>query len=197
MKKVLVLVVALVVCALAGTAADAATYPKLKLRLGTSGTEQGVDAITANHFAKLVKEASGGNISITVFPNSQLAGGSMAKNVEMLITGGVFQLGVFSGSVLGNVDGRLFTHMLPFIFDSYASASKMMDTTGGAYYAKLLDEKGIVYMSGLHNGLRKITNKSLDISEPSQLKGLKIRVPSGEVQMRTGAACGADPVAMN
>ncbi len=172
-------------------------FEKLNLSISTSGTDLGIDALTAKHFAELVEEASGGNIKATVYPNCQLAGGSMPKSIELLITGGNYEMAVFSGSVLGNIDEKFLTHSIPFIFDSYDSASAMMDGTGGEYYAKLFAEKGLVYMSGMHNGLRQLTNNKLDISKPEDLRGLKVRVPSGEVYMKTLAEFGADPVAMN
>ena len=52
-------------------------------------------------------------------------------------------------------------------------------------------------MAGLHNGLRHITNNKKEIKTPEDLKGMKIRIPNGEVPMETFKAFGADPVAMN
>lgn len=179
-----------------GNGGDGTGYPKLKLKISTSGTDQGIDAIAANYFAGIVEEASGGNIKITVYPNCQLAGGSMPKSIELLIAGGNYEMAVFSGSVLGNIDEKLLTHSIPFIFDSYKAASEKMDGTGGEYYTKLFKEKGLVYMSGMHNGLRQLTSNT-PVVTPEDLKGLKIRVPSGEVYMKTLGMFGADPVAMN
>jgi tripartite ATP-independent transporter DctP family solute receptor len=172
-------------------------YEELNLKLSTSGTEHGVDAITARYFADLVEEETEGNIKIKVYPNTQLAGGSMPKSIELLIAGGNYELAVFSGSVLGNIDEKFLTHSVPFIFSSYDDASEKMDSTGGEYYSKLFEEKGLVYMGGLHNGLRQLTNNEQEIRSPEQMKNLKIRVPSGEVYMKTLKEFGADPIAMN
>lgn len=172
-------------------------YEKLELRLSTSGSDQDTDAITARHFAELVEEASGGNIKITVFPNSQLAGGSQPKNIEMLAMGGNFELAFFSGSVLGNIDERFLTHQIPFIFEDYATVNKYHDSTGGEFYAKMLEEKGLVYLDSHHNGFRQLTNSKHEVTKPEDLKGMKIRVPNGEVYIKTLGAFGADPVAMN
>ncbi len=172
-------------------------YERLDLKLSTSGNENGVDAITARYFADLVKEETEGNIKIQVYPNTQLAGGSMPKSIELLVAGGNYELAIFSGSVLGNIDERMLTHSIPFIFSSYDEASQVMDTAGGEYYKRLFDEKGLVYMSGLHNGLRQLTNNKGEIKSPEQMKNLKVRVPSGEVYMKTLKEFGADPIAMN
>lgn len=199
MKKFwkIILVCTLVIFAAAGAFADDVKYDKMRLKISTSGTDLGIDALAAKHFAQLVSDASDGNIKITVYPNCQLAGGSMPKAIELLIVGGNYEMGVFSGSVLGNIDARFLTHSVPFIFNSYADAAKVVDTTGGEYYTRLMDEKGLVYMSELHNGLRQLTNGKREVSKPEDLQRMKIRVPSGEVYMKTLAEFGADPVAMN
>lgn len=188
---------AIVVVLVFASMSMAVEYEKMKLKISTSGTDQGIDALAAKHFAELVKEASDGKITVSVYPNCQLAGGSMPKAIELLIVGGNYEMAVFSGSVLGNIDARFLTHSVPFIFRSYAEASAMVDSTGGAYYTKLMDEKGLVYMSELHNGLRQLTNGKKEVTKPEDLQRMKIRVPSGEVYMKTLAEFGADPVAMN
>ncbi|MCR4443319.1 MAG: DctP family TRAP transporter solute-binding subunit [Peptococcaceae bacterium] len=172
-------------------------YEKLKLKMSTSGTDKGIDAIAGKYMANKVKELSGGNIIIDVYPNAQLTGGNQAKGPELLAQGGSFELGCFSGANLSSLDERFQTHQIPFTFASYAEAIEKMDSTGGKYYAKILDEKGIVYLAGMHNGLRQLTNSKREIKAPEDLKGLKIRIPSGEVGIKVFKTFGADPVAMN
>lgn len=172
-------------------------YEKLKLKMSTSGTDKGIDAIAGRYFAEKVKEASGGNIEVAVYSNAQLSGGNQAKGIELLSQGGSFELACFSGANLSNIDERFLTHQIPFTFANYAEATEKMLGTGGAFYAKLLDAKGVVYLSGMHNGLRQLTNSKREIKTPADIKGLKIRIPNGEVGMKTFQAFGADPVAMN
>lgn len=172
-------------------------YEKMTIRICTSGVDQGIDAQSARYFAELVSNASGGQITVEVYPNSQLAGGDMSKLIELLVVGGNYEMIVGSGSVLGNIDARFLTHTIPFLFNSYEEAASYMDGTGGEYYAKMMAEKGMVYVSGEYNGLRQLTTKNKVITSPKDLTALRIRVPSGEVYMKTMAAFGADPVAMN
>ena len=52
-------------------------------------------------------------------------------------------------------------------------------------------------MLGLfHNGLKQISNSKKECHLPSDYAGMKIRIPSGEVAMKTFKAFGADPIAM-
>ena len=183
--------------AASGGGEGSSAYPKMTIKVSTSGQDQGIDALAAKHFGELVNEASGGQITVEVYPNCQLAGGDMSKLIELLVAGGNYEMIVGSGSVLGNVDEKFLTHSVPFLFESYDEAASYMDGTGGEYYTKLMAEKGIVYMSGMYNGLRQLTTQDVVVDSPDDLAGLRIRVPSGEVYMRTLTDMGGDPVAMN
>lgn len=199
MKKVLALVLAAMMMMPMAAPAQAAEveYPERTIKVSTSGQDTGIDALAAKYFADLVAEASGGKIKVEVYPNSQLAGGDMSQLIQLLIAGGSYEIVVGSGSVLGNVDEKFLTHTIPFLFSSYDEAATYLDGTGKEYYSKLMDEKNLVYMAGEYNGLRQLTTKDKVIKTPDDLKGLRIRVPSGEVYMRTLSDMGADPVAMN
>lgn len=177
--------------------ANGVSYQKRTIKVSTSGNDQGIDALAAKQFGEMVNAKSGGAITVEVYPNCQLAGGDMSKLIELLVTGGNYEMMVGSGSVLGNVDEKFLTHTIPFLFGSYDEAASYMDSTGGEYYSKLMAEKGMVYMAGEYNGLRQLTTKDKVVSKPEDLKAMRIRVPSGEVYMKTLTDMGADPVAMN
>ena len=51
-------------------------YQKIKLVMSVNGTNIATDTKVAMKFAELVHEESGGNITVDVFPNDQLAGGN-------------------------------------------------------------------------------------------------------------------------
>ena len=183
----------------AGSAPASSTgvqYKKQTIKLSSAGTELGIDSLAAKYFAEEVKKASGGQITINVFPSASLAGGTMAKMIEILVAGGAYELAVCSGSVLGNVNEKFLIHQIPFIFTGYDHAAKVMDATGGKYYAKLMEERGLLYMGGMYNGMRQLSNSKKAISSPEDMKNMKIRIPSGEVYMKTMQAFGADAVAM-
>ena len=148
------------------------TYHKVNLSMAVNGTDTQIDSLVANHFAQLVNERSEGNVTIDVFPNDTLAGGNSTKGVEYIATG---------GSDLG----------------SYQDARETIDSTGGAYYAKLLEPKGITYLGSFHNGFRQLTNSKRAVTKPEDLKGLKIRVPGSAVYMNVFDALGANPTAMS
>ncbi len=171
-------------------------YDKLNLKISVNTGEAGIDFMTAQKFADLIKEASDGQIQATVYGNGQLQGGDMSKSIETLLAGGTFELCVVSGTVLSAVEEKFLTSSLPFVFKDYQAADKYLTSTGGAYYEKLAAGKGMTMLGLFHNGLKQITNSKKECHLPSDYAGMKIRIPSGEVSMMTYKAYGADPVAM-
>ena len=171
-------------------------YAKVNLVMAVNGTDIQIDTKVAKHFAELVEEASGGSVMIDVFPNDQLAGGNSTKGIEM-IAGGSVDLVAYATSVLSVIDRQLSVGTIPWSFDDYQDASETIDTTGCEYYSERLEEKGITYLSSFHNGFRQLTNSRREVQTPSDVAGLKIRVPGSEVYMGTFRSLGADPVAMS
>ena len=57
--------------------------------------------------------------------------------------------------------------------------------------------KGMTYLGSFHNGFRQITNSKHEVTDPSDMENLKIRVPGSVVYMGFFRALGADPTSMN
>ena len=171
-------------------------FEKLDLALTVNGTDIATDTKVAHRFARMVEEASGGNIKVSVFPNDQLAGGNATKGIEMVAVGAV-DLAAYASSTMSVLDERLLVATIPWAFDSYKNAREVIDGAGGDYYRQVLADQGLVYLGSAHNGFRQISNSKKEVKTPDDVRGLKIRVPGGEVYIRTFKAFGADPVAMS
>ena len=171
-------------------------YQKIDLVMSVNGTDTQIDSRVARYFAQLVEERSGGNVTVDVFPNDQLAGGNATKGIEMIAQGSV-DLAAYATCTLAVIDSQLPVATIPWSFDSYTEAREVIDSTGGAYYAERLAEKGITYLASFHNGFRQLTNSKTVVDDPSDLKNLKIRVPGSEVYMGFFRALGADPTSMS
>ena len=171
-------------------------YQKIKLVMSVNGTNIATDTKVAMKFAELVSEESGGNITVDVFPNDQLAGGNASKGIEMIADGAV-DLAAYAAGVMAVMDEHLLIATIPWTFNNYQEAREIIDTTGGAYYKKLLEAQGMTYLASAHNGFRQITNGKHAVKTPEDVAGLKIRVPGGEVYFKFWKAFGADPVAMS
>ncbi len=171
-------------------------YQKIELTMAVNGTDIQIDSLVADQFAELVEAKSRGNVTVSVFPNDQLAGGNATKGVEMVAVGSV-DLAAYATCVMAALDSRLAAGTIPWIFDSYEDARTVIDETGYKYYADILETKGITYLGSFHNGFRQISNSKHAVEKPEDVKGLKIRVPGGEIYMDFWKTLKADPVAMS
>ena len=171
-------------------------YQVIELTMAVNGTDNQIDARVGDYFAQLVEERSGGNVTVAVFPNDQLANGNASRGIEMIASGSV-DLAAYATCTLAVVDEKLPVATIPWIFDDYAQAREIIDTTGGAYYAERLALKNMTYLGSFHNGFRQITNSKHEVSEPADMEDLKIRVPGSVVYMGFFRALGADPTSMN
>ena len=171
-------------------------YQVIELTMAVNGTDNQIDARVGDYFAQLVEERSGGNVTVAVFPNDQLANGNASRGIEMIASGSV-DLAAYATCTLAVVDEKLPVATIPWIFDDYAQAREVIDTTGGAYYAERLALKNMTYLGSFHNGFRQITNSKHEVSEPADMEDLKIRVPGSVVYMGFFRALGADPTSMN
>lgn len=197
---VLALLLALVLLAGCSTASQTgdgdSAYQKIDLVMAVNGTDTQIDSRVARYFADMVEEKSGGNVTVDVFPNDQLAGGNATKGIEMIAMGSV-DLAAYATCTLAVIDSQLPVATIPWSFDSYTQAREVIDATGGGYYAERLAAKGITYIGSFHNGFRQLTNSKTVVDDPTDLKNLKIRVPGSEVYMGFFRALGADPTSMS
>ena len=171
-------------------------YDKLNIKISLSGSEQGVDYLSAVKFKEIVEKESGGQIKVEIFPNALLASGNMHTQLELLLQGDTFEMAVLGDLVLVNAVPKFKVINIPFTFSSYEKAEELMDGTGGEWLKKEFAEKKIVYLSGLHNGLQQLTNNKVAVKTPADIKNLKIRV-IGDVQNGMFRTFGADPISMS
>lgn len=170
-------------------------YEKVRLVMTANGTETGIDTLTARKFAALVAAESGGNVHIEFYPNDELTGGNTNEAVRALKEGGV-DLGAYVSGTMSLIDPRLEIATIPWTFSSYQEARKVIDETGGDYYAKVLDEYGLIYLGSTHNAMRQLSNNRNQIRAPEDLRGLRIRVLGGEVYRLFFSTLGAKPITL-
>ena len=96
-------------------------YQKINLVMSVNGTDTQIDTRVARYFAQLVEERSGGSVTVDVFPNDQLAGGSATKGIEMIAQGSV-DLAAYATCTLAVIDSQLPVATIPWSFDSYTEA---------------------------------------------------------------------------
>lgn len=177
-------------------AADGKNYDKVSLKLSYATGDTGMDGLTAIEFERLVEEKSGGQVQIDRFPNCQLSGGDMVRHVEMMISGGAFELAIISENSFSDVDQTFQVTSIPFTFAGYDQAWEKADSTGGEFSKGLFAKQGVVYLSTFPNGIMQFANNKRELHTPADMVNLKMRT-YGDLQMSLMRSLGADPTQLS
>jgi TRAP-type C4-dicarboxylate transport system substrate-binding protein len=121
--------------------------------------------------------------------------GYKAEEIVWLVEHGVLTLGYQSSSYLTDRVPELGIVDLPFFFSSKEQARAAMDGALGLRLTQAIEERMPYRVLGwFENGMRHISNRLRPLNMPGDLAGMKIRVLPSEIQARTFALLGAEPV---
>lgn len=142
-----------------------------------------------------VREETHGLVDIEVFPDN---GGTKLAHLEIVdqVIEGQIQFYALMGSIMGPLVPAMNIQSLPFVFRNSEDVYASMDGALGDFLRNELRSKGVYLLpSGLmENGFRHIVTNNRPISTATDLEGLRIRIPEGEVFEDTFKAFGAQPV---
>lgn len=148
----------------------------------------------AERFNELLREKSGGEMDVRIFPNAQLTGGDQMKQAEM-VGRGALDFVLTSAINVTPLVPEMAVFSLPYLYDSYEQVDATTSGAPGERIAEILDEHGIVVLAWGENGFREVTNSKRPIKTPADLEGLKMRV-AGPMYIDVMNALGANPVQM-
>ena len=168
---------------------------KLTLRFAHSESTTNIRHATVLFYADRVKELSGGEIEIQVFPSGQM--GTHTQCQEMVSTGALDFYPTTAGlvSVFDSERSQELIE-LPYLFDNYSQAYAFMDTDFVSKIYEPLQKKGIFYLATWDNGFRHLTNNKRPVYTPADMMGLKVRVVKSEMSIKILSALGANAVPM-
>jgi tripartite ATP-independent transporter DctP family solute receptor len=152
--------------------------------------------ISAQKWADLVKERTGGRINMKIYPGTSLVGGDQTKEFTAMRQG-IIDMAVGSTINWSPQVQQLNLFSMPFLMPDYKAIDAL---TGGEVGKKLFDiiaSKDIVPLAWGENGFRELTNSKHTIKAPADLKGLKIRVVGSPLFNDTFTALGANPTQMS
>ena len=143
---------------------------------------------------EIIKEKSGGKMAIEIYPDSQLGDKSSLIDSMLLgenvctLAGGAFYAD-YGVPDFGIVFG-------PFLFDSWDQVWKLVDSDWYKEQCDKLEEKGlkIIASNWIYGERHTLTN--VPVNTVDDLKGLKIRVPSNEIQSKGFDVLGATSTGM-
>lgn len=175
-----------VALALTGPAAHAQTA----LRLAHAAPETDLQQTLATYFKAQLEERSGGEITVTIFPQGQLGNdaamvdGARSGIIDVVMTG------------LNNLTGLVpeaGAFELPFIFPTRADAYAVLDGEIGQQIGGQFEAHGLRMLGYPENGYRNMTNSRGPITEPADVAGLQMRVNNSKALSDMFQLMGATP----
>jgi tripartite ATP-independent transporter DctP family solute receptor len=178
---------------LAAAPAVSAQEP-LKLRISGENPATGTDLLMAQRFADNLEKALGDGFDYEFFHTQAL--GNEVVHLQMIRTG---QIDVYPiGSDAVQLDKKWAIFDMPFLFKDRETVARLLDGEIGEELRESMREAANLEVLAFGEiGFRVITNNVRPIVNPSDLQGVKLRVPGSETRMLTFQTYGAAPVTMN
>lgn len=190
-RKLLVALLSLSALVAAVAGCSGGRHDTIQLRLGHVNSATDPWQTSAQEFADLVNENSGGAIEVQTYPGAQLGGdrdmveGMRIGSVDFTLVAGV----------LSSVVPAMTMLEIPYMFTSQQALNQGLAGPGGQQLSESLLEKGIRNLAWLDRGPRELT-ANREIKTPAQLNGAKIRVPEIPASIDAWQAMGANPTPM-
>jgi tripartite ATP-independent transporter DctP family solute receptor len=145
---------------------------------------------------KKLEAASGGRLSVQMFPSMQLGG---EKEIIEQAQVGALAMARISVGPMGPIVPEMNVFNLPFMFRDGAHMEKVIDGEIGDELLKKLSEHptaGLIGLCWMNAGTRNVYNSRRPVRSIDDLKGLKIRMMGNPVFVDTMNALGGNGVAM-
>lgn len=173
-------------------------WPPMTWHFACSPGETCTWAKAGRYFAALMKESTGGKVTVLVDGFSdQLTNGSQPDGIAALREGDPIQLSMHSNLIYSALDDRFNVVSLPYIYNNYEDADAKFDGEAGAQLKAILEGLNLHCFGIAENGFRQLTNSRRPIKSVSDLEGLKIRVAGSNLLMQAYRAWGANATNMN
>ncbi len=178
-----------------GAAADLSGLDPVTLTIYSPGNENSVPTKTIAEYAKLVNEASGGQITLDVHSSGELGNDAEALASTRLGTIDIIFAGT-SGFTEFYDKAKILD--MPFLFKDADQAYEVTNGEIGDEIFAGLEDVGLVYLSEGDNGMRQVstTEAGGPVHEAADVEGIKIRVPTSQVYLDVWQTLGANPVAL-
>src|SRR5437667_8764287 len=148
-------------------------------------------------WAQVAKE-TGGRLQVMTYPQNNNLPGSDPAALDLLQSGEP-EFFTLMGGILGRKVPVAEIQGLPFAFTSHAQVHRANDGALGEYLGRECAAKGIYrFQYGLlENGFRHISMVDKPIRTADDLRGVKMRVPDGQMFRDVFTALEAQPVTIN
>ena len=174
--------------------AETSTNAKRSIYAAESQPSTYPSAAAVIAMGKYLEEKTDGRLGVKFYPGGQL--GSEGSTLEIAMFGGLDMTRTFSAA-LNNIAPLTKLFSLPFLFRSTAHQRAVIDSEIGEDIMKSLEAFNLRGIAIYDTGGRSFYTTDRPIAHPSDLEGLKIRVPNSDIFLETVRALGANPTPMN
>ena len=136
---------------------------------------------------------SADSVTVSIFPSGQL--GSERELVEQTQAGTVHVTCVSNGTLVPFASAFALLD-IPFQFDSYADARRILNGAPGRELLASLDDGPLIGLGFWLQGYRHLTTRSRRVATVDDMRGLKIRTMQAPLHVLAFEALGATPVPM-
>lgn len=165
-----------------------------ELRMGVITPPSHVWTKVANRIAEKLPEATGGALTVAVFPAGQL--GSEQEMFQQMSTG-LLDAGLMTAAITSLRAPSLQGWLTPYLFDGVEDAISAADTPAAGEMLKELDAAGLHGMGYTFAGMRHILMKDAPVTTPEALANKKIRIVPFPAMKTWWGAIGAVPTPVN
>lgn len=155
---------------------------KINIRLGDTIPDSNPEILSERYFGERVAALTGNKYEVKVFPNSTL-GDTNRMNEQ--VRQGTLQATKTLMSNLTAFDKRIGMMSLPYAFPKQEDLFAALAGDLGKALGKILESYDFKVLAYFDSGARNVYNKKRAIHTPSDLKGLRIRVPQDPVAIDT------------
>jgi len=163
-----------------------------EIKFGHVGEPGSIFAASAEEFAKQANAKLGAKAKVVVFGSSQLGGD---KELLQKLKLGTVDMALPS-TVMSSETDLFGVFEMPYLVKDRAHMARIEKEVFWPKLAPEAEKKGLKVIAVWENGYRHVTNSKRPINVPSDLQGIKLRVPEGKWRVKMFQAYGANPSPM-
>ena len=163
-----------------------------EIKFGHVGEPGSIFATSAEEFAKQANAKLGAKAKVVVFGSSQLGGD---KELLQKLKLGTVDMALPS-TVMSSETDLFGVFEMPYLVKDRAHMARIEKEVFWPKLAPEAEKKGLKVIAVWENGYRHVTNSKRPIDVPTDLQGIKLRVPEGKWRVRMFQDYGANPSPM-
>jgi tripartite ATP-independent transporter DctP family solute receptor len=163
-----------------------------EIKFGHVGEPGSLFAASAEEYAKRANAKLGGKAKVVVYGSSQLGGD---KELLQKLKLGTVDIALPS-TVMTSESDLFGVFEMPYLVKDRQHMKKIEDAVFWKSIAPSVEAKGLKVIAVWENGYRHITNSKRPINTPTDLQGIKLRVPEGKWRVKMFQTYGANPSPM-